>query len=89
MRYDIYLNTYGQIILLDALIIQGMIDLDICPGVAIVRPLLQIERVKFVGLCRGAGHQTIENGRIPFNTGTVTQYTSANWLYKRIVYGTN
>lgn len=46
-----------------------MVDLDVRPRVAVVRSLLQIERVEFVRLRRRAGHQPIEHGRIAIDAG--------------------
>lgn len=44
-----------------------MVHFYVGPSETVVGPLLQIKRVKFVSLCRRAGHKTIENGRIVFN----------------------
>jgi len=41
-----------------------MVDLYVGPSETVVLPLLQIERVEFVGLRRGARHQPIEHGRV-------------------------
>lgn len=66
-----HLNTYGQIVLLNRLIIQRMIDFDVGPCIAIVLPLLQIECVVLVCLRRRSRHQTIKHGRIAFDTGAI------------------
>lgn len=59
-----YLYTYGQIILFDALVVQGMVNLDVRPSEPVVRTLLQIECVELVRLCSGARHQPVEHCRI-------------------------
>lgn len=55
-RQSTYLHAYGQIVFLDALIVQRMIDFYVGPRVAIVRSLLQVERVKLVRLRRRPRH---------------------------------
>lgn len=48
-----------------------MIDFNVGPCIAVVLPLLQIERVEFVGLCGRAGHQPIKNRWIAFDSGAI------------------
>jgi len=66
-----YLDSNGEIVLFVCFIVQGMIDLDVGPSEPIVLPLLEIERVIFIGLGSGSTNKTIENCWIPFNPGTV------------------
>ncbi len=47
-----------------------MVDFDIGPCMAVVGPLLQVERVVLVGLSRWASNQPIKDGRIAFDTRT-------------------
>lgn len=65
-----YLYTNRQIILLDRLVVQRMVDLDVGPSETVVRSLLQIERVEFIGLGRGSWHQPVEHRRISFDART-------------------
>lgn len=46
-----------------------MIDLDVSPREAVLRPLLEIERVELVGLRRGAGHQPVEHCGVILDAG--------------------
>lgn len=62
-----HLHANGQVVFLDGLIVQRMIDLYVGPCETVIGPLLQVERVKLVGLRRGAGHQPIEDGRVTVN----------------------
>lgn len=66
-----YLHTNGQIVLLDALVVQRVVDLDVRPSVSVFRSLLQIERVLFVRLRRGTGHQAIEHCGISVDAGAI------------------
>lgn len=63
-----HLNTYGQIVFLNCLVIQGMIDFNVGPCIAIILPLLKVKRVIFVGLRGGAWHQPIKHRRIAFDS---------------------
>lgn len=65
-----YLDTDRQIVLLYALVVQRVIHLYVGPRVSVLRSLLQIERVEFVGLRRGPGHQAVEHRRITFDART-------------------
>jgi len=47
-----------------------MVHLYVRPSETVVRSLLQIERVKFICLGCGAGHQPVKHRRIVFNTRT-------------------
>lgn len=51
-----YLHSYSQIVLLYALVIQGMVNLDVGPGDGLLVTLLKVKRVKLVRLRRGPGH---------------------------------
>lgn len=61
---DLYSD--GKIVLLDALIVQWMIDLYICPSFPIVWPLLQVECIMLVGLCCRSSYNPIEHHRVVF-----------------------
>ena len=62
-----YLYPDGEIVFLDALVVQGMVDFDVGPGLSIVRTLLEVKGVVLVGLGRGASYNAIEYHRIFFN----------------------
>lgn len=94
-----YLNTDGQIVLLDRFKVQRMVHLDVGPRIAVVRSLLQIERVQLVRLCGRAGHKPIEYRRITLNaraartctehfhrivTNTTTAFVAMKMLTKNI-----
>jgi hypothetical protein len=64
------LHSYRQVVLLYRLVVQGVVHFDVRPREAVVRPLLQVESVMFVCLRGGSGHQTVENSRVVFYTGT-------------------
>jgi hypothetical protein len=64
------LHSYRQVVLLYRLVVQGVVHFDVRPREAVVRPLLQVESVVFVCLRGGSGHQTVENSRVVFYTGT-------------------
>lgn len=49
-----YLYSYSQIVLLYALVIQGVVNLDVGPGDRVLGTLLKIKRVELVGLRRGS-----------------------------------
>lgn len=51
-----YLDSYGQIVLLYALVIQLMVNLDVGPGDGLLGTLLKVKRVKLVGLRGGSRH---------------------------------
>ena len=47
-----YLDSDGEIVFFDVLVVERMIDFDVGPGVSVISSLLQVERVVFVGLGR-------------------------------------
>ena len=63
-----HLNSNCQVVLLDSLKIQRLVNLHISVGPAILLSLLQIERVVFVCLVRGAANELIKYGRIVLDT---------------------
>lgn len=60
-----------------------MVDFDIGPCMAVVGPLLQVERVVLVGLSRWASNQPIKDGRIAFDTRTDFFETIWKWNTKQ------
>lgn len=56
-----------------------MIDFDVGPRIAVVLPLLQIERVEFVGLRRRAGHQSIKHCRVAFDSRAKRWFEGVAW----------
>lgn len=61
-----------------------MVDFDIGPRMAVVGPLLQVERVVLVGLSRWASNQPIEHGRIAFDTRTDFLETIWKWNKQKL-----
>lgn len=55
-RESTYLDSYSQIVLLYALVIQLMVNLDVGPGDRLLGSLLKVKRVKLVGLRGGSRH---------------------------------
>jgi hypothetical protein len=68
-----HFNTNRKVVLFIGFEIEGMIDFDVRPREPIVLPLLEVESVVLIGLCRGPSYKSIENNRIPF-------YPRAGWL---------
>ena len=66
-----HLDTNGQIVFLNVLVIERVIDFNVGPRVAVIGALLQVERVVLVGLRRWAANQPVKDGRIAFNARTV------------------
>ena len=62
-----YLNTNGEIVLLDPLEVQRLVDLDVRVGPAVLLPLLEVEGVVLVGLVCRPSNQLVENGGIVLN----------------------
>ena len=63
------LHTDGEIVLLNPLEVQGLVDLYVGVGPAVLLALLQVEGVVLVGLVRGAADQLVEDGRVVLDPG--------------------
>lgn len=70
-----YLDSYGQIVLLYALVIQLMVNLDVGPGDGLLGTLLKVKRVKLVGLRGGSRHQPVKHRRIILDSRAVDTHT--------------
>ena len=70
-----YLNTNGEVVLLDVFVVQRVVDFDISPRVTVIRALLQVERVILVGLRCRSWNQPVENNRVVLNARTVHNET--------------
>ena len=62
-----YLNTNGEVVLLDPLEVQRLVDLDVRVGPSVLLPLLEVEGVVLVGLVCRPSNQLVENGGIVLN----------------------
>ena len=62
-----HLHSDGQVVLLDALEVQGLVDLHVGVGPAVLLALLQVEGVVLVGLVCRPSNQLVENGGIVLN----------------------
>lgn len=71
-----YLYSYSQIVLLYALVIQGVVNLDVGPGDRVLGTLLKIKRVELVGLRRGSWHQSVKHRRISVDPRAVDTHQS-------------
>lgn len=70
-----YLDSYSQIVLLYALVIQLMVNLDVGPGDRLLGSLLKVKRVKLVGLSGGSRHQPVKHRRIILDSRAVDTHT--------------
>ena len=59
-----YLDTDGEIVLLDPFKVEGIVDLDVGVGEAVLVPGLQVEGVVLVGLICGTPDQVVEHGGV-------------------------
>lgn len=64
-----HLDSDGEVVLLDAFEVQGLVDLYVGVGPAVLLALLQVEGVVLVGLVRGAADQLVEDGRVVLDPG--------------------
>ena len=69
VRYPAHLHSDGEVVLLDALEVQGLVDLHVGVGPAVLLALLQVEGVVLVGLVRGAADQLVEDGGVVLDPG--------------------
>lgn len=59
-----------------------MVHFDVGPSETVIRSLLQVKRVEFIGLCRGAGHQSIKYRGVIFDART--ENTKKSKLHEKL-----
>lgn len=73
-KHSTYLDSHRQVVLLYRLEVERVVHLYVGPRVAVVGPLLQVERVQLVRLRRRARHEPVEHGRVALDSGAFLDF---------------